>query len=126
MQKNNVYLEYEQASGIIASQSSSHSAPIAHEGYAVMEIIDECDINACRVDIDTQTVVDKHRFNVPSLQVSGSFYMDLPVNTRVRWLDTWHDVTDGALEIELDQPGHFPLIIKHPLYLTEYLTLENI
>ncbi|WDE11339.1 hypothetical protein [Thalassomonas haliotis] len=91
-----------------------------------MEIADECDINGCRVDLATQTVVDKHSFIVPSLQSSGAFTMDLPVNTRVRWLDTWYDITDGILEIELDQSGNFPLIIKHPLYITEYLTLENI
>ena len=126
MLKNNVYIEYILVSGLITSQSSSHSPPVAHEGNAIMEIDDECDINACRVDLDTQKVVDKYSFNVPSLEISGSFQMDLPINTRVRWLDSWYDITDGSLEIDLDQPGDFPLIIKHPLYITEYLTLENI
>jgi hypothetical protein len=118
------YTEYNKVTGEIISVVSGPYKPVASASTnKIIKILSVPDQH--RVDLSTLEIVDRYEFENPETNVSGLFTMQVPINTNIVWDNESYTVDDGLLEIEIDQPGSYKLLLTHPCYFTKELTIEN-
>lgn len=124
--QNVKFLQYELSTGrILSVHACSGKLPPLMGG--VGRIFESANPKLHYVDLSLMKVVERMEFNLSVERIGNVISItNIPTETWVQLDGEQYLVSDGEIEITVDQPVAVTLSLRHELYLKKELTIESV